>query len=407
MNLKCRLLAALVAVSLAGGLQAAPALRILPLGDSITEATGDYPGGGYRGPLWTLLRNAGYNVDYVGSVTDTKCTLADFDRDHEGHGGWRVDQTYGGNGLYEHLNAWFAGCLDPHVVLLHIGTNDSGSNFGTILARYESLLDRIYECQPDTHVIATTLMWRKAAANMTNIETYFNSGIADLVAAQRAKGRKISLVDMKAAVPGAATSTGAETGEPNFSDGLHPNATGYPLMAQAWFDEIRRIYPTPESVEAENAPAVVQVAAKDTGGRAALTVAFNQPVDLTGASAPANWTVTGARKVAGEAGVVVASDRKSVLVLLEDATPWSSVSVTVPSVRNLNGTKTSAPVTKSVLLKAAQGAAANVPAEEFGKYTLVYDWNLPGNNDIHPHFPTVNRAAAVKKGGFRRVAYFM
>ncbi len=407
MNLKCRLLVALVAVSLAGGLQAAPALRILPLGDSITEATGDYPGGGYRGPLWTLLRNAGYNVDYVGSVTDTKCTLADFDRDHEGHGGWRVDQTYGGNGLYEHLNAWFAGYLDPHVVLLHIGTNDSGSNFGTILARYEALLDRIYECQPDTHVIATTLMWRKAAANMTNIETYFNSGIADLVAAQRAKGRKISLVDMKAAVPGAATSTGAETGEPNFSDGLHPNATGYPLMAQAWFDEIRRIYPTPESVEAENAPAVVQVAAKDTGGRAALTVAFNQPVDLTGASAPANWTVTGARKVAGEAGVVVASDRKSVLVLLEDATPWSSVSVTVPSVRNLNGTKTSAPVTKSVLLKAAQGAAANVPAEEFGKYTLVYDWNLPGNNDIHPHFPTVNRAAAVKKGGFRRVAYFM
>ena len=45
------------------------------------------------------------------------------------------------------------------------------------------------------------------------------------------------------------------------------------------------------------------------------------------------------------------------------AAPWSSVSVTVPSVRNLNGTKTSAPVTKSVLLKAAQGVIEN--ANEF------------------------------------------
>ena len=50
-----------------------------------------------------------------------------------------------------------------------------------------------------------------------------------------------------------------------------------------------------------------------------------------------------------------APDRKSALILLEDATPWSSVSVTVPSVRNLNGTKTSAPVTKSAFLTAARG----------------------------------------------------
>ena len=287
MNLKCRLFAALAAVSLSGWLLAAPALRILPLGDSITQGTGDTAGGGYRGPLWTLLKDAGYNADFVGSQTDTSCTLAGFDKDHEGHGGWRVDQTYGGNGLYEHLNEWFAGCLDPHVVLLHIGTNDSGSNFTTILQRYEALLDRIYECQPDTHVIATTLMWRKAAANMTNIETYFNNGIADLVAAQQAKGRRISLVDMQAAVPGAATSTDSETGEPNFSDGLHPNATGYPLMAQAWFDEIRKIYPDPENFETENAPACVQATASARGGKMLLTVAFNQPVDLAAVPTPA------------------------------------------------------------------------------------------------------------------------
>ena len=50
MSLGSRLCARLASVSLAGGLLAAPALRILPLGDSITQGTGDYPGGGYRGP---------------------------------------------------------------------------------------------------------------------------------------------------------------------------------------------------------------------------------------------------------------------------------------------------------------------------------------------------------------------
>ena len=97
MSLGSRLCALLASVSLAGGLQAAPALRILPLGDSITQGTGDTAGGGYRGPLWTLLKNAGYNADFVGSQTDTSCTLAGFDKNHEGHGGWRVDETYGGD----------------------------------------------------------------------------------------------------------------------------------------------------------------------------------------------------------------------------------------------------------------------------------------------------------------------
>jgi hypothetical protein len=46
-----------------------PPMRIMPLGDSITDGTASgTPGyGGYRGTLHTLLTNAGFNVDYVGS----------------------------------------------------------------------------------------------------------------------------------------------------------------------------------------------------------------------------------------------------------------------------------------------------------------------------------------------------
>ena len=70
-----------------------PVLRIMPLGDSITEGAGATSTAGYRGPLWTLLANAGYNVDYVGSNTTNQDKTNGMDPDHEGHGGWRLDGT--------------------------------------------------------------------------------------------------------------------------------------------------------------------------------------------------------------------------------------------------------------------------------------------------------------------------
>lgn len=41
---------------------ATPVLRIMPLGDSITNGDGSTDTAGYRGPLWTLLKDAGYNA---------------------------------------------------------------------------------------------------------------------------------------------------------------------------------------------------------------------------------------------------------------------------------------------------------------------------------------------------------
>ncbi len=38
--------------------------KILPLGDSITQADFNY--NSYRRPLWHLLNEAGYSVDFVG-----------------------------------------------------------------------------------------------------------------------------------------------------------------------------------------------------------------------------------------------------------------------------------------------------------------------------------------------------
>jgi hypothetical protein len=85
-------------------------MRILPMGDSITEGSAN---SNYRTTLRTILANAGYEVDYVGTYTANPGNLTD--REHEGHSGWRIDQ------LDSNVAGWFAAIEDPDFILLHIG----------------------------------------------------------------------------------------------------------------------------------------------------------------------------------------------------------------------------------------------------------------------------------------------
>jgi hypothetical protein len=62
--------------------------RIMPLGDSLTE--GMFPDGhhSYRGYLETQLREAGYDVDFVGSQWQLAHGGTEYA--HEGHGGFTI-----------------------------------------------------------------------------------------------------------------------------------------------------------------------------------------------------------------------------------------------------------------------------------------------------------------------------
>src|SRR3954453_20906550 len=108
--------AAVVAAALlpgtAAGAESNGGVRVLPLGDSITEGT-QVPGG-YRIGLWQRMAAAQYRVDLVGSQFNGPANLGD--HDHEGHPGWRVDQ------IDANINGWLASA-GPRTVLLHIGTN--------------------------------------------------------------------------------------------------------------------------------------------------------------------------------------------------------------------------------------------------------------------------------------------
>ncbi len=104
-------------------------IRILPLGDSITQGgrrgRAEYT---YRWPLFKLLVDAGVKFDFIGSCDtglhrDFKWPDAykgiPFDRDHEGVYGIRTAKAWAR--LPEAATKWPA---PPDIVLIHLGTND-------------------------------------------------------------------------------------------------------------------------------------------------------------------------------------------------------------------------------------------------------------------------------------------
>jgi lysophospholipase L1-like esterase len=112
--------------------QSCPPIRLMPLGDSLTS----YPDS-YRGPLYRSLREAGWNVDFVG--TGTAEPIGGGDPDHEGHGGYRIgpdaEQDYEGNAanLADRIEGWLAELAgpQPEVIVLNVGTNDIGAGGDT------------------------------------------------------------------------------------------------------------------------------------------------------------------------------------------------------------------------------------------------------------------------------------
>ncbi|HEX8226561.1 MAG TPA: GDSL-type esterase/lipase family protein [Candidatus Saccharimonadales bacterium] len=130
-------------------------IRVMALGDSITEGmhnTIPSQDGGYRHVLNDYF-DANYpgRVDFVGSLTIDSAGMTD--PQHEGHAGYRIDQISSG------VNSWLS-TYNPHVVLLHIDTNDVIQNYSgtTMTASLDQLLGRIYATAPNTTVILASLI---------------------------------------------------------------------------------------------------------------------------------------------------------------------------------------------------------------------------------------------------------
>ncbi|MCB2229094.1 hypothetical protein KQH82_00120 [bacterium] len=214
----------LISVS-AGAVWSQPAtVRIMPLGDSITDgAVGSSDDTGYRRSLYLQLTTMGYSVDFVG--TQTRGIPLDFDRNHEGHGGWHANQ------IADNVYAWLI--LNPaDIVLLHIGTNDiSGGDQDP--AEVDRILDEIDRYENDygtpIKVVLAAIISRDGGYDPTT--QLFNDGVLAVAQQRISEGDDIAIVDMFYAL----------TYPVDLADAVHPNDVGYGKMGDVWFSSLDSI----------------------------------------------------------------------------------------------------------------------------------------------------------------------
>jgi lysophospholipase L1-like esterase len=291
--------------------QTTPPVRIMPLGDSITQGCCGSEGG-YRNSLYQLLSALGFNVDFVGNLADFNNPALP-DPDHEGRPGATI------NDLRRNAPVWLAAIEDPDVILLNIGTNDFYNRLEPAVAheRISGLIADLATLRPHAKIIVSSLLPRLDTAEMARIHEEFNLALPAIVSEHAAMGRQVSFVDMHAVVPPEAFSP----------DGVHPNADGYDLMADAWLAAVRQVI-TPFGTS--DPPEISAVAAG--ADLEHVTVKFSKPVAETDV-VPSNFALNGDVQVL-HAGLD-ASARRSVTLVTETQTPGATYDLAVSGIRDL------------------------------------------------------------------------
>ncbi|MGW2994679.1 GDSL-type esterase/lipase family protein [Streptomyces sp. NPDC001193] len=191
---------------------APPVLRVMPLGDSITDGYQGSTGLGYRLPLWQKsLTHARFRVDFVGS----RQAGPNGDSDNEAHGATMINDIRAG------APGWVR-AAEPDVVLLHEGVNDldRGTDKANAPARLAALTDEILAARPGVTVVVMGLI---PTSNVPGVPA-FNREVKNWASAKAGAGAKVRYVDAPALSPG------------EMADSLHPRDAGYAKMGAAFFE---------------------------------------------------------------------------------------------------------------------------------------------------------------------------
>lgn len=211
-----------------------PALRIMPLGASVTFGIGSSTGNSYRKDLADLLLANGSfsNITYVGDFTNGDInSFASSSNRVEATPGFTLSQIAD---LARNATPTYR----PNLILVDAGTNNCNSgtlvpadadadSFATEATR---LVDDLLAASPGTTVLLAQLLVHKVAAQDA-CRVDVNRQYATLAAAAQAAGHKLVLVDMR----GADGPTVAD-----LADERHPNDVGYQKMANVWFRGIQQ-----------------------------------------------------------------------------------------------------------------------------------------------------------------------
>lgn len=230
-------------------------LKIMPLGNSITQGGEEHPS--YRYELWKMLVDQGMDFEFVGSMdtnwyrnapdTEQGADVASpvmgstykgqtFTNKHEGHWGWTTSELLNGREnptAYKRdkgkLSDWLRG-YTPDVVLMHLGTNDIiySKGINQTLGRIEQIVNQLRADNKDVAILLAKITPIPTTFAPTDSTNKFNSLIPGLASKLSTPTSPVLVVDMNAGYnPTAHT-----------YDGLHPNQSGEKIIAKRWHDAI-------------------------------------------------------------------------------------------------------------------------------------------------------------------------
>jgi lysophospholipase L1-like esterase len=217
--------------------------KILPLGDSITyglitvaadKPNGKDSNGGYRREFFAKASAANQKITFTGSQQNGPDSVngVTFPKNHEGHSGFTIDDSTG-NGINDKsvLDPGFK--TTPHIVLLHIGTNDVYSPKGMqagMADRLGKLLDELSTRAPNALIVVAKIV---PLSSSNSALTNYNNAVPGVVSAKAAQGKHVILVD---------PFTGFKSNMLS-ADGVHPNQSGYDYLGDTFYAGVASYLP--------------------------------------------------------------------------------------------------------------------------------------------------------------------
>ncbi len=200
-------------------------VKIMPLGDSLTQGTAG--SSGYRSYLYDMLKNDGYDIQFVGPWVIEPAFMPAGNRNHAGVGGYRM------SGIKNDMNTFTS--IDCDIILLMIGTNDMNSDSAEGLTKqYEEIVNMITEKRPDVHLFcASAPPTSFASGSYTDKHIGFNNGVKGICEKKTKEGFNVTWVDMS---PESSKITNEDL-DPE--DHVHPVASGWEKFAITFYNAIK------------------------------------------------------------------------------------------------------------------------------------------------------------------------
>lgn len=216
-------------------------VKIMCLGDSITH--GGYGYASYRYQTYFKLKDAGYDVDFVGTISTLKYGVpptndpnyplytTTFDRNHQGD--WGKDSAWVAARIAGYLTTLGTG--RPDIALINLGTNDTLNHDAPwTKANLDLIIGHLRAANPNVKVVLSSLLPLSVRAQKV-IDT--NTAIAALAGERNTTASPVVYVD---------THTGYNQQAWNY-DALHPNVIGEGVLAQHYFNALQPLLAPPSS----------------------------------------------------------------------------------------------------------------------------------------------------------------